>query len=588
MSQRTPKYSAKIDLLAGSPGPTAGYGRHGMGQWRTWALIAVPAVLGQLQAAPVAASRVTASPDYAPAAWVPASTENYTPANRPHDHPIDMIIIHDTEDFSYEQTIQEFQDPSFGASAHYVVSNAGQVTQMVAEHDVAWHAGNWDYNTRAIGIEHEGVAWVPGSYTYAEYAASAALAASICSRWGVPMDRDHVIGHSEVPDPNNPGLYGGEDHHSDPGPYWDWTTYMSLAQQDAAALPSPPHIEPNPSAVGGDQSVTLSWSGRSCHSPITSYHVTGQPGNIVLDFPGTVASTTIGGLQNWVKYTFTVTATNSYGQDTETSNFVLPMPGLGGRLLSDPAVASGSTNRLDVVATGLDSALWHRWWNGTSWAAWESLGGLLNSRPSAVASATRVDVFGRGADGALWQRMWDGTSWHAWEFVGGALEVGTGPGSSTWSAQRIDVFVVGVDDALWHRWFDGSTWQPWESLGGLTNADPAAVSWGQGRIDVFVRGLDFALWHRAWTGTAWQPWESLGGYLTSGPTASSCAASEIDVFTNAPDGLWQRTFNGTWGSWQKTDGDWSNGPGAACRPQTTKIDVIRRGADTALWWLELG
>ena len=29
---------------------------------------------------------------------------------------------------------------------------------MVAEQDIAWHAGNWDYNTRAIGIEHEGYA----------------------------------------------------------------------------------------------------------------------------------------------------------------------------------------------------------------------------------------------------------------------------------------------------------------------------------------------------------------------------------------------------------------------------------------------
>ena len=37
----------------------------------------------------------------------------------------------------------------------------------------------------------------------------------------VPMDRTHVIGHSEVPDPNNPGLYGGSDHHTDPGPNWD-------------------------------------------------------------------------------------------------------------------------------------------------------------------------------------------------------------------------------------------------------------------------------------------------------------------------------------------------------------------------------
>jgi len=93
-----------------------------------------------------------------------------------------MIIIHDIEG-SYGSAIQVFQRPGFEASAHYVVSYGGDVTQMVREHDIAWHAGNWDYNTRAIGIEHEGFAWTPGLYTTAEYDASARIAASICSRY---------------------------------------------------------------------------------------------------------------------------------------------------------------------------------------------------------------------------------------------------------------------------------------------------------------------------------------------------------------------------------------------------------------------
>src|SRR4029077_2605053 len=109
--------------------------------------------------------------------------------------------------------------------------------------DIAYHAGNWDYNTRAIGIEHEGFAsGYPYGYTPIEYNVSAQLAASICSRWGVPMDRTHVIGHYEVPDPNNPGLFGGEEHHTDPGPAWDWNNYMSQAQHYSSRMPSPPHL----------------------------------------------------------------------------------------------------------------------------------------------------------------------------------------------------------------------------------------------------------------------------------------------------------------------------------------------------------
>jgi len=198
-----------------------------------------PGALAALAATPMFAAR----PDYGLATWNPASPANYSFGNRPHDYPVQMIVIHDTEG-SYDSAIQEFQDPTFAASAHYVVSDTGLITQMVAEKDIAWHAGNWDYNTRAIGIEHEGYAWTCCYYTTAMYQASAQLAASICSRWGVPMDRQHVIGHSEVPDPNNPGLYGGEDHHTDPGPYWDWTYYMSQALSYANALPSPPHMCP--------------------------------------------------------------------------------------------------------------------------------------------------------------------------------------------------------------------------------------------------------------------------------------------------------------------------------------------------------
>jgi len=262
--------------------------------------------------------------DYSPAAWVPASSSNYTVANRAHDYPIDMIVIHDIEG-SYGSAIQMFQDPSRHASAHYIVSYKGQVTQMVLEKNVAWHAGNWDYNTRAIGIEHEGYAWTPGLYTNAEYVASAHIAASICSRWGVPMDRQHVIGHNQVPDPNNPSLFGGADHHTDPGPYWNWTYYMGVAKNYAAVLPSPPHMMLEPVAVNGLTSATVSWQpARSCHLAISGYTVVGQPGNLTLNLPATATSATFTNLQVGTSYTFTVTAMNGDGQDAATSNPAIP------------------------------------------------------------------------------------------------------------------------------------------------------------------------------------------------------------------------------------------------------------------------
>ena len=272
----------------------------------------------QTQTSSVAA----APPDYGPATWIPANPANYDVANRPHDFPVQMIVIHDTES-SYASAIQYFQDPNWAGSAHYVISDLGDITQMVAEKDIAWHAGNWDYNTRAIGIEHEGYAWTCCYYTTAMYDASAKLAASICSRWGVPMDRTHVIGHNEVPDPNNPGLFGGTDHHTDPGPYWDWTYYMSLAQSYANALPSPPRMMPDPIAtLNSTTSATVTWKpAGTCHSPITGYTVTGQPGSLVMSLPATATTATFNGLQPAVTYTFTVTAKNAVGQDGLTAQW---------------------------------------------------------------------------------------------------------------------------------------------------------------------------------------------------------------------------------------------------------------------------
>lgn len=164
------------------------------------------------------------STDYAPAAWVPASSSNYTVANRESDYPINYVIVHVTQG-SYSGTISWFQNPSAKVSAHYVLrSSDGAITQMVREKDIAWHAGNWTYNTQSIGLEHEG--WVDQCtwFTDAMYRASAALTRNIALKYGIPMDRSHIIGHNEVPGAT----------HTDPGACWDWTYYMSLVTQSTS------------------------------------------------------------------------------------------------------------------------------------------------------------------------------------------------------------------------------------------------------------------------------------------------------------------------------------------------------------------
>jgi N-acetyl-anhydromuramyl-L-alanine amidase AmpD len=69
-----------------------------------------------------------------------------------------------------------------------VRSSDGQITQTVREKDVAWHAGNWSYNTESILIEHEGYVSDCTRFTYAMYRARVALSRHIADKYGIPKD----------------------------------------------------------------------------------------------------------------------------------------------------------------------------------------------------------------------------------------------------------------------------------------------------------------------------------------------------------------------------------------------------------------
>lgn len=163
--------------------------------------------------------RVAGAVDFRGARWVPASAANYRRADRPDDYPVDRVVVHVTQG-GYASAVKVFQDPAHRAAAHYVVRRDGRITQLVRELDVAFHAGNRAYNERSVGIEHEGFVEDASSFTDAMYASSARLTAAICARYGIPVDREHVVGHVEVP---------GTDH-TDPGRFWDWDRYLRLVR----------------------------------------------------------------------------------------------------------------------------------------------------------------------------------------------------------------------------------------------------------------------------------------------------------------------------------------------------------------------
>ncbi|WP_242587265.1 peptidoglycan recognition family protein [Streptomyces sp. MST-110588] len=184
-----------------------------------------------LRAAPAAGQ--TECPQTVTCQWIPAPYQqfgdndygNHDIADRPEDQDINAIVIHDVEGY-YDSAVKLVQDPTY-VSWHYTIrSSDGLIAQHVRNKDVAWHAGNWYVNSHSIGIEHEGFLTAPDTwYTEAMYRASARLVKYLADEYELPLDRQHIIGHDNVPG-TTPATIPGM--HTDPGPYWDWAHYFEL------------------------------------------------------------------------------------------------------------------------------------------------------------------------------------------------------------------------------------------------------------------------------------------------------------------------------------------------------------------------
>lgn len=145
----------------------------------------------------------------------------------------DMVVIHYTAMISADAALDRLCDPMAEVSAHYLISEQGNVWHLVDEELRAWHAGagRWgdvtDVNSRSIGIELAN----RGDHPFAapQMDALEGLLAGIMARWTIPAER--VIGHSDM----------APLRKSDPGPRFDW---RRLARQGLAVWPDPMGMPP--------------------------------------------------------------------------------------------------------------------------------------------------------------------------------------------------------------------------------------------------------------------------------------------------------------------------------------------------------
>lgn len=181
-------------------------------------------------------------PDGARTIWRPAHRTNYyAAASRPYSgaqRRFVAICYHTPEEpwDDNEVTPAWFEDPRANASTNYYADSDGDLYQMVRDEDFAWAQGvrskdlilprpAWwrdeyiSYNACMLSIEIEGYAreigetFKPGSR---QFETVAAWSAFICAKYGIPIDRRHHVGHSEL-----------TRQKSDPGRDFPWDALLS-------------------------------------------------------------------------------------------------------------------------------------------------------------------------------------------------------------------------------------------------------------------------------------------------------------------------------------------------------------------------
>ncbi|MEM8663724.1 MAG: N-acetylmuramoyl-L-alanine amidase [Pseudomonadota bacterium] len=151
--------------------------------------------------------------------------------------PPDIIVLHYTDMKSAASAVRWLTTAQSKVSAHYLIGADGDLFQMVAEEDRAWHAGlsfwdgSEDVNARSIGIELDCPGHRPDAPTFPAVQIDALLdlLATLRARWPVP--RRNVVGHSDV----------APSRKIDPGERFPWAKLVAEGHALEAIPVEPTH-----------------------------------------------------------------------------------------------------------------------------------------------------------------------------------------------------------------------------------------------------------------------------------------------------------------------------------------------------------
>ncbi|MFC5742481.1 N-acetylmuramoyl-L-alanine amidase [Dyella tabacisoli] len=148
-----------------------------------------------------------------------------------------LIVLHFTNQHAVQKSLETLRTGNSGGpvSAHYLIGSDGDIYQLVADEQRAWHAGvgRWgtitDVNSASLGIELDNTGQEP--FAPAQISSLLRLLDDLTARWRIP--RTQIIGHEDLA----PG------RKDDPGPRFPWN---QLADAGFGLWPQGALVDPPP------------------------------------------------------------------------------------------------------------------------------------------------------------------------------------------------------------------------------------------------------------------------------------------------------------------------------------------------------
>ena len=211
--------------------------------------------------------------------------------------------------------------------------------------------------------------------------------------------------------------------------------------------------------------------------------------------------------------------------------------------LSAAAAASWNSNRYDLMVRGDDGLIYHKYWNGSAWSNWGSIGappvGAASSPAVTAPAANNLQVFVRGGDNRIWINYWlNGTGsapggWSGWGAIPNTGNATWAPAATYGADGQVDVFYTGTDKATYYtRHIAGVGWTYPVSLGGESLGSPGATTTAGGRMQIIVRGSDSGIYLKyADNPLAWTGWGMVPGAATSmSPALTTGDEGQVNMF----------------------------------------------------------